>query len=771
MNPTTDAIQLLKQLHKGGNFGYYWRSDNKQTTWFKCDHPAQLTTNTNIYFGVHPIIERKQGRGTKETVQVVNCLFAEFDAKDFSDSKEAALNHILDLELNPSACIDSGGGYHCYWFLDNPIYLDDDNRGEIDTLQKNWVKLVGGDPGAADLARVLRVPGSFNAKYNPPRLVQKEWLDPQLTFTLHELENLITISDNMKKPDINIPKSTNSIPNNFGVDGAYWLEKALDRLGTRGRNETGFWLACQLRDNGMGAGQAHGIMLQYKNMVPPKDHKYTEKEALDSLEMAYSGTPREPARKEANYMNYTQPTPPPPDDEHFWEEVEKEAIQENLKLAPELPDYAKPDPALVKDAGKWINTYIDYSKSVSPMTPATFHESAALFMVSVVIARRVKLSMPYATIYPNLFIAWLAETTLYKKSTALNITRKILYKYFSHLLTAQDFTVESFISDMAGIQPNNLEKMTEKEQDAWKKERDFAAQRGLVLDEFSGLLAAAGKDYNGGLLEATLHFYDCDPLFIRSTKAQGRIAVRNSYLSFLGASTPAAVGQHLTQERLWSMGWWARMIILTPENRPTWKEPIEIKEPEEISSRLININNRLPAEKFPDEHPTIDATIDPDAFKLWQKYNKALQEELLTDDLDHILWGAYGRLPTHALKAAIILSVLDWGVRDPAPKIEIKHITRALIMAENWRESLHRAIGLSETSEYNRLTERILKVIGKAGAKGITMRNICLSMQDKPSNIVLMQIDDMMRSGLVEMQKIKKDGPGRPAEYYFLVTE
>jgi len=268
-----------------------------------------------------------------------------------------------------------------------------------------------------------------------------------------------------------------------------------------------------------------------------------------------------------------------------------------------------------------------------------------------------------------------------------------------------------------------------------------------------------------------LHFYDCDPLFIRSTKAQGRIAVRNSYLSFLGASTPAAVGQHLTQERLWSMGWWARMIILTPENRPTWKEPIEIKEPEEISSRLININNRLPAEKFPDEHPTIDATIDPDAFKLWQKYNKALQEELLTDDLDHILWGAYGRLPTHALKAAIILSVLDWGVRDPAPKIEIKHITRALIMAENWRESLHRAIGLSETSEYNRLTERILKVIGKAGAKGITMRNICLSMQDKPSNIVLMQIDDMMRSGLVEMQKIKKDGPGRPAEYYFLVTE
>jgi putative DNA primase/helicase len=325
MNLNNDAIVLIQALHRGGKYGYWWRSDNKQTTWFDCQKPAQLPTNTNIYFGVHPTYIQTKGRGTKETVHFINCLYAEFDAKDFENSKDSALKHITDLEILPSALIDSGGGYHAYWFLDNPIHLDDDNRAEIDALQKNWVKLVGGDPGAADLARVLRVPGTYNAKYDPPRLVQKEWLDPELTFTLHELENLI-------KPEINIPKSTNFIPNNYGVDGAYWLQKALDRLGAHGRNETGFWLACQLRDNGMGAGQAHGIMLQYKNSVPPKNHKYTEKEALDSLEMAYSGTPREPARKEANYMSNTQPTPPPPDDEAFWEEIEKSTTE--LKILP-----------------------------------------------------------------------------------------------------------------------------------------------------------------------------------------------------------------------------------------------------------------------------------------------------------------------------------------------------------------------------------------------------------------------------------------------------
>jgi hypothetical protein len=44
-------------------------------------------------------------------------------------------------------------------------------------LQACWVKLVGGDPGAKDLARLLRVPGSLNAKYDPPRRVAFVWYD------------------------------------------------------------------------------------------------------------------------------------------------------------------------------------------------------------------------------------------------------------------------------------------------------------------------------------------------------------------------------------------------------------------------------------------------------------------------------------------------------------------------------------------------------------------------------------------------------------------
>lgn len=39
------------------------------------------------------------------------------------------------------------------------------------------------------------------------------------------------------------------------------LNKALGKATQGNRNETGFWLACQLRDNGYSEGEAEGIML------------------------------------------------------------------------------------------------------------------------------------------------------------------------------------------------------------------------------------------------------------------------------------------------------------------------------------------------------------------------------------------------------------------------------------------------------------------------------------------------------------------------------
>jgi len=47
---------------------------------------------------------------------------------------------------------------------------------------------------------------------------------------------------------------------------------------------------------------------------------------------------------------------------------------------PDLPEAARLDPELSAGAGAWVDLYCDYAMAVSPMTPRSFHESAALWL-------------------------------------------------------------------------------------------------------------------------------------------------------------------------------------------------------------------------------------------------------------------------------------------------------------------------------------------------------------------------------------------------------
>jgi Bifunctional DNA primase/polymerase, N-terminal len=72
------------------------------------------------------------------------------------------------------------------------------------------------------------------------------------------------------------------------------LRKAGERARTMGRNDNGFWLACQLRDNGYTEWEAESIMRDYQAQHATGDHAYTWTEARASLQQAYRRAPRAP---------------------------------------------------------------------------------------------------------------------------------------------------------------------------------------------------------------------------------------------------------------------------------------------------------------------------------------------------------------------------------------------------------------------------------------------------------------------------------------------
>jgi hypothetical protein len=89
----------------------------------------------------------------------------------------------------PTAVVCSGGGFHCYWLLDEPFMLDtDDARTRAVDVQARWVTFVGGDKAAKDIARVLRRPVTLNYKYEPARPVTLYDVDYELVYTLDALQ-------------------------------------------------------------------------------------------------------------------------------------------------------------------------------------------------------------------------------------------------------------------------------------------------------------------------------------------------------------------------------------------------------------------------------------------------------------------------------------------------------------------------------------------------------------------------------------------------------
>lgn len=423
-------------------------------------------------------------------------------------------------------------------------------------------------------------------------------------------------------------------------------------------------------------------------------------------------------------------------------------------------------------ANTWLDRYADYACKVSPMTPRSFHESAGLWLISTAIARRLCLEMEFATIYPNIWVLWLAPTTLYRKSTAMDIAREVSWRAYPHLLASQEMSAEGFMSDMAGYEPANLEKLTPEQKERWQRGRDYAAQKGLLLDEASGLLAGAGRDYNAGLIEALLRFYDCVHDYTRITRGQGLVIIRNASLSILGASTPAAMASHIVNERLWSMGWWPRFGILTPDTeRPEWQKPQKTDQPRDLIDELRGLYNRLPASQWIKPAGALIVDIDDKAREQWDTYNKWCSYDCLGDGLDQRLYGTYGRLPTQALKVSLLLAAMDWPSDWDAPYITAEHLARAIALVEQWRLGAHQALVVATRTEADVLAQRVTKQLAKAGTEGSTMRDLARNLRDVNRSALLLTVEQMVKTKEVEKIVHKSENGGRATEVYRLVTE
>jgi hypothetical protein len=123
----------------------------------------------NVYFGV----STRNGGGKKEHIVHIPACWVDVDFK--TTPREEIDKKLAGFPLKPSVIIGSGGGYHVYWKFKEPYTLAE--SAQIETLNHDLAHFFGGDHNACDVSRILRVPGTFNYKYEPKREVRVINLD------------------------------------------------------------------------------------------------------------------------------------------------------------------------------------------------------------------------------------------------------------------------------------------------------------------------------------------------------------------------------------------------------------------------------------------------------------------------------------------------------------------------------------------------------------------------------------------------------------------
>lgn len=120
-------------------------------------------------------------RGTADDAGIITAIWADLDWNSADahstqrvladrDAADDAVHALGRLNLAPSAIVSTGGGYHLWWALSEPITADDSMS--LVWRTQSVTRYVCGGSGVdftADAARVMRCPGSINHKpaYGP----------------------------------------------------------------------------------------------------------------------------------------------------------------------------------------------------------------------------------------------------------------------------------------------------------------------------------------------------------------------------------------------------------------------------------------------------------------------------------------------------------------------------------------------------------------------------------------------------------------------------
>jgi Protein of unknown function (DUF3987) len=404
------------------------------------------------------------------------------------------------------------------------------------------------------------------------------------------------------------------------------------------------------------------------------------------------------------------------------------------------------------DAAPWLDAYVAHSLRWSPRGMQHAHTAIGLWALSTIAARRVFCAVGPEHVYPSLFIALVARSTLYAKSKTVLIGRQLIQRAgCQFLLTADRTTPQALMRSMSGIVPQSYGSQSEEDQAHTRRRLAFSGQRGSYFEEWGGMLNQMRRTDSP---MAEFHTFlrvidDNQEAYSNDTIQRGIERIPMPYLALLASATPHDLAPFMTPgSAWWHDGFWPRFALITPgedetpssmhRERTGYQIPGSLIEPlhtwhTSLGTPGVTVTATLDSKGKPTG--TWDADVEPlpqreiaisdGVYDAYEAYNDGLLTIIKRGDIGDDFDSTYGRYHEKALRVALLLASFA-GEKT----IGIDHWAYAQRITETWRRSLHTLVSrvasdhqLSKEEQAEEKIERYLGRVGVASAREI-QRNI-----------------------------------------------
>jgi hypothetical protein len=663
----------------------------------------------NVYFCPQLLKDRRR---VKTNVGQVGCVWADLDEC-----------HPKNLLIKPSIAYQtSPGRYQALWTLDAAV--DAEDAEDVSRRIAYYHADDGSDRSGWDLTQLLRIPGTRNYKYgqgaDAPKVGVLVWNDD--VHSLEEFRNLYSQVAGYEYLDIPfpdfVPEKGEEIleRNRHRINGAAFT--LFHREPEKDRSSALFRLEMYCIEAG----------LQLSEVFQVCRDAACNKFGDNSIRLW-----KDVCRAQSRHSEQSKAATLPP--------------------GTELALVTKAERAALAETPSFIERYVDWAKTVGDAA-IQYHEAGAFVALSTLLAGSVKLPTRYGFILPNLWFMILADTTLTRKSTAMDLAMDLVLEVDDNLLLATDGSIEGFMQALS-TRPGKVSL--------------------FLRDEFTGFMDQLGKkDYMSGFKEFLTKLYDgrTQKRLLRKEE----IVIKDPRLVLFAGGIKSKMQRIVDTEDVES-GFIPRFVFITAESDVKNVRPLGPPEETNQEGRDRILQELKDISRAHDHTEAITfkgkvvgvQSVPVDAKmteRAWARYNEI--EQTLTqlgvdsgEELRVTMVPMYVRLATSILKSAILLAAAR--CLESEVVVEEMDIIRAAAYGDTWRRYAQDIIINVGKGPLEHKIELILHAIQKR-------RSFARSKLMQTYHLTAREMDDIERT-LIARGLIAKGGEGRATTYNSLLEE